>query len=98
MVRPFARGRAYIIISYGVVEAGAQHTTENVGGYGRIGRFILGPALVILAVAAFAGVGPIAVRSTVTPIIALLIGGVITYTAAVRYRRFNEFLGIDTAK
>lgn len=99
MVRePIGRERTYIIISYGVVRVADQLMTENVGGYDRIGRFIVGPALIIVAVAAFAGVGPIAEGSIVAPIVALLIGGVITYTAVVRYCRFNGFLGIDTVK
>lgn len=69
----------------------------NVGGLDRTVRMILGPLLVLAAIASF--VGAVALPGgVVVGAVALVIGGVLTYTAAVRFCKMNQLLGINTAR
>ena len=71
---------------------------RNVGGYDRIARFVLGPLLVIVAVAGFAGYVTIASGLLGAAVLwaALLVGAVFLVTATTQRCPLNRVLGFDT--
>ncbi|WP_340100660.1 DUF2892 domain-containing protein [Salinibaculum salinum] len=71
---------------------------KNVGGYDRIARFVLGPLLVVLAVAAYGGYITLASGLLGATIVwaALAIGAVLIVTAATQMCPLNSVFGIDT--
>ena len=71
---------------------------RNVGGYDRIARFVVGPLLVALVVAAFFGYVTIASGLFGAAILwaALLFGAVLIVTAATQMCPLNRMLGINT--
>jgi|AntRauTorcE11898_2_1112593.scaffolds.fasta_scaffold126914_1 hypothetical protein len=71
---------------------------KNVGGYDRIARFVLGPLLVVVAVAAYGGYITLASGLIGAAIIwaALAIGVVLIVTAATQKCPLNSVFGLDT--
>jgi hypothetical protein len=71
---------------------------RNVGGYDRIARFILGPLLVIVAAAGFAGYVTVASGLLGAAVLwaALLVGAVFLVTATTQKCPLNRVLGLDT--
>lgn len=71
---------------------------KNVGGYDRLARLVVGPVLIVVAVAAIGGVVTIASGTTGAVIVALalLVGAVLTVTAVTRTCPLNSLLGINT--
>lgn len=66
---------------------------ENVGGWDRVGRAMLGPALI------GAGYGFLGGRRGSLAGLAAMIGGaLVTETAVTRVCPLNEALGVDTAR
>lgn len=70
---------------------------KNVGGVDRLVRFVVGPVLVLVGVVILAGMFQVA-GGFVTAAVAIILGGIITYTAVVRHCKVNQLLGINTAK
>ena len=62
----------------------------NVGGYDRIGRYVLGVVLLLVGMAA-----PI---SAMWQTVAFVVGGIALVTAAVGYCPVNHLFGINTCK
>ena len=71
---------------------------KNVGGYDRIARFILGPALIVVGGAALAGLLTVAAGTLGTAIaaIAVLVGLVLTVTATTQKCPLNRAFGLNT--
>jgi len=71
---------------------------KNVGGYDRTARFVLGPILLILGVAAFSGILTLAsgTLGLVIAGVALLIGAVLTVTATTQKCPLNAAIGLNT--
>ncbi|WP_136717082.1 YgaP family membrane protein [Halorientalis salina] len=71
---------------------------KNVGGYDRIARLVAGPILLVLGIAALAGMLTLAEGTvgTALAVIALLIGVVFLGTALTQKCPLNSLLGIDT--
>ena len=72
---------------------------RNVGGYDRIGRFVIGAVLVFVGIAGYAGllrvaVGP--VPQALAALVLLVVGAVLLATGATRKCVLNRLLGIDT--
>lgn len=73
----------------------------NVGGYGRLGRFVLGGLLVLAGIAGYAGmvrvaVGP--VPQALAALILVVIGAVLLVTGYARKCPINSALGRNTYK
>ncbi|MFT4883538.1 MAG: hypothetical protein ACI8U4_001045 [Natronomonas sp.] len=74
---------------------------KNVGGYDRIGRFVIGAVLVIAGIAGYAGLFRVAVGPVPQALMALIlvvIGAVLLVTGYSRTCPINSMLGIDTFK
>jgi uncharacterized membrane-anchored protein len=74
---------------------------KNVGGYDRIGRFVIGAVLVVAGVAGYAGVIPVAVGpapQALTAIVLVVIGAVLLATGYTRKCVINRILGVNTNK
>ena len=71
---------------------------KNVGGYDRIARFVVGPILVLVGIAAFGGLLTLAAGTLglVLGAVALLVGLVLTTTAATQKCPLNSVLGMNT--
>jgi hypothetical protein len=71
---------------------------KNVGGYDRKARLVLGPILVVVAVAAFVGLVTLASGFLGAVLIwaALLVGAVFIVTATTQTCPLNSVLGINT--
>lgn len=72
---------------------------QNVGGYDRIGRFVVGALLVIAGVAGYAGALPVAVGplpQALVSVVLALVGVVLLVTGFTRKCPINSALGIDT--
>ena len=76
---------------------------QNVGGYDRIGRLVVGMILLIVGIAGFAvgsavslAVGPI--PQAVAAGIVLLVGAVLVVTGYLQQCPINRQLGIDTLR
>ncbi|GAB7095527.1 hypothetical protein JCM30237_26810 [Halolamina litorea] len=71
---------------------------KNVGGLDRIARFIVGPLLIIVGLAAFAGLFTPALGTTVLVLaaVSVLVGAVLTVTAATQKCPLNSVIGLDT--
>lgn len=74
---------------------------RNVGGYDRIGRYVVGAILVIAAVAGYAGmlrlaVGP--VPQTLAAVILLVVGAILLVTGYTQKCPINRALGISTLR
>lgn len=72
---------------------------KNVGGYDRIGRFVIGTVLVLAGIASYAGmlrvvVGP--VPKALVALVLLLIGAILLLTGYTRKCPINRTLGINT--
>jgi hypothetical protein len=86
------------ILSAVIYPVGERTMERNVGGYDRIARFILGPLLVILAAAGFAGYVTVASGLLGAAVLwaALLVGAVFLVTATTQKCPLNRVLGLDT--
>ncbi|ELZ94807.1 hypothetical protein C440_07022 [Haloferax mucosum ATCC BAA-1512] len=73
---------------------------KNVGGYDRIARAVLGPALIIVGAAALAGFLTIAAGTlgVVIAVAALLVGAVLATTAVTQKCPLNDALDFNTYK
>ncbi|WP_101294296.1 YgaP family membrane protein [Halegenticoccus soli] len=71
---------------------------KNVGGYDRIARFVVGPILLIVGLAAIGGFVTIAAGTLGAVLVAaaLVVGAVLTVTAVTQKCPLNRALGIDT--
>jgi hypothetical protein len=71
---------------------------KNVGGIDRIARFVLGPALIIVGVAALAGLFSLAAGTTGLALAAVLlvVGAVLTTTALTQKCPLNSLIGLNT--
>jgi 6-phosphogluconate dehydrogenase len=66
---------------------------ENVGGWDRVGRAMVGPALLGLGYGVLGGR-----RGALGGIAAMIGGALVTETALTRVCPVNEWLGVDTAR
>ena len=71
----------------------------NVGGFDRVWRAVVGPALLALVVATLAGAlspgtGPLAVALLA---VGLCVGVIVTHSAVTRRCRVNHLTGVDTS-
>ena len=71
----------------------------NVGGYDRIGRFVIGTVLVLAGIAGYAGllavaVGP--VPQALASVLLVVVGAILLITGATRQCVINRVLGINT--
>ncbi|WP_254767318.1 YgaP family membrane protein [Salinilacihabitans rarus] len=66
---------------------------KNVGGFDRTWRLVVGPVLIVVGVAALAGVVAI---GTVPAAVALVAGAVVLATGLLRTCVLSRLLGIDT--
>ncbi|WP_265108508.1 YgaP family membrane protein [Halosolutus halophilus] len=73
---------------------------KNVGGYDRGIRFIVGPVLLIVGIAAVAGLLSIAAGAVgaALAVLALVVGAVLTTTAITQKCPMNSLLGVNTYK
>ena len=74
---------------------------KNVGGYDRIGRFVIGAILVVVGVAGYAGAIPVAVgpaTQALTAIVLAVIGAVLLITGYTQQCVINRVLGVNTNK
>ena len=71
---------------------------KNVGGLDRIARLVLGPALLLLGVAALAGLFTLAAGTTglVVAGLLLVVGAVLTVTALTQKCPLNSLIGLNT--
>jgi hypothetical protein len=71
---------------------------KNVGGIDRIARLVLGPVLLVVGVAAIAGLLTIAAGTTGLVVAALLlvVGAVFTVTGLTQKCPLNSILGLNT--
>ena len=71
---------------------------KNVGGYDRRARFVLGPALIVVGLASFAGL--VALSSGTLGFVlagaAVLVGAVLTVTATTQKCPLNAAIGMNT--
>ena len=72
---------------------------KNVGGYDRLGRFVIGSILVIAGIAGYAGmlrvaVGPL--QQALTAVILVLIGAILLVTGFTQKCPINSALGVNT--
>ncbi|MEF8807066.1 YgaP family membrane protein [Natronomonas sp.] len=74
---------------------------KNVGGYDRIGRFVIGAALVIVGIVGYVGMlrvaaGPI--PQALMSLILVLIGAILLVTGYIQKCPLNSVLGMNTFK
>jgi hypothetical protein len=71
---------------------------KNVGGYDRIARFVAGPVLIVVGLAALAGLLTLAAGTLglALAVVGVLVGAVLTVTATTQKCPLNRMLGIDT--
>ena len=72
---------------------------KNVGGYDRIGRFVVGTVLVLAGIAGYAGMLRVAVGPAPQALMALLlllIGAILLVTGYTQKCPINQTLGINT--
>jgi hypothetical protein len=71
---------------------------KNVGGYDRIARFLVGPILILVGAASFGGLLTLAAGTVgvVLAGLAVLVGAVLTVTAATQKCPLNAVVGLDT--
>ena len=72
---------------------------KNVGGYDRIGRFVIGAVLLVAGVVGYAGplrvaVGPL--PQALTALLLVLIGAILLVTGYTQKCPINSLLGVDT--
>lgn len=72
---------------------------KNVGGYDRIGRFVIGAILVLAGIVGYAGVMQVAVGplpQALTSIVLVLIGAILLVTGYTRKCPINSAIGMNT--
>lgn len=72
---------------------------KNVGGYDRIGRFVIGAILVVTGIAGYAGAIPLAVRpvpQALAALVLVVIGAVLLATGYTQKCVINRVLGVNT--
>ena len=71
---------------------------KNVGGFDRTARFVVGPILIVVGLAAFGGLFTLAAGTLglVLATVALLVGLVLATTAVTRKCPLNRALGLNT--
>lgn len=70
----------------------------NVGGYDRLGRFVIGAVLVLVGIAGYAGVVPVAVGPIPQALLSLILvvaGAVLLVTGYTRKCPINSVLGLN---
>ena len=73
----------------------------NVGGMDRTARLVVGPILVVVGAALLAGLfslGEGTVVGLVVPVLALVVGLVLTVTGYARTCPVNSMLGVNTSR
>jgi hypothetical protein len=74
---------------------------KNVGGYDRIGRFVIGGLLVVAGIAGYIGMLPVAVGPVPQALMALvlvLVGAVLLVTGYTQKCPINSAVGANTTK
>lgn len=82
-----------------VVYPGGSLMKPNVGGYDRIGRFVIGTVLVLAGIAGYAGLFSVAVGpvpQALAAVLLVVVGAILLITGATRQCVINRVLGIDT--
>jgi hypothetical protein len=72
---------------------------RNVGGYDRLGRFVIGAVLVIAGIGGYAGMLRVAVGplpQALTAVVLVLIGGILLVTGYTRKCPINSVIGLNT--
>jgi hypothetical protein len=73
---------------------------KNVGGYDRIARFVVGPALLLFGGASLGGLVTLAAGTVglALGVIVLLVGAILTVTAITQKCPLNNLIGLNTYK
>lgn len=72
---------------------------KNVGGYDRIARLIIGPLLILVGIAGYAGWALVAfgpVPQALASVILFVVGVILVVTGALQKCPLNSVLGVDT--
>jgi hypothetical protein len=71
---------------------------KNVGGYDRLARFVVGPILLVVGLAAAGGLLSLAAGTAGLALaaVAILVGAILTVTAITQKCPLNSLLGLDT--
>jgi predicted cobalt transporter CbtA len=71
---------------------------KNVGGYDRLIRFVVGPVLVAVGLAALAGLFTLAAGTAglLLAVVGILVGGVLLVTGYTQKCPLNNLVGLDT--
>lgn len=72
---------------------------KNVGGYDRLGRFVVGAVLLVAGVAGYAGLFRVAVGplpQALTALLLVLVGAILLVTGYTRRCPINGVLGLNT--
>jgi len=72
---------------------------KNVGGYDRLGRFVLGAVLVVAGIAGYAGIVRVAVGplpQALAALLLVLIGAILLVTGYTRKCPINSVIGMNT--
>jgi hypothetical protein len=72
---------------------------KNVGGIDRSARLLFGPALIVVAIALFAGIVSLGQGTLLTvgvPALLLVVGGVLAVTGYVQKCPLNQLFGVNT--
>lgn len=72
---------------------------KNVGGTDRIARLVVGPVLLLLGIAGYAGLLALAVGplpQALTSVILFLVGAILLVTGVVQKCPINRIIGLDT--
>ncbi|MEF8799569.1 MAG: DUF2892 domain-containing protein [Halolamina sp.] len=75
------------------------HMDRNVGGYDRLGRFVIGAVLVIAGIAGYAGAFSVAVGplpQALTALLLVVIGAVLLVTGYAQKCPINSVVGMNT--
>ena len=74
---------------------------RNVGGYDRIGRFVIGAVLVLAGITGYAGLFRIAlgpVPQALTALVLIAIGAILLVTGATQKCLIHSVVGLDTSR
>lgn len=81
------------------VVSGGSIMEKNVGGYDRIGRFVIGAILVLAGIVGYAGVIRVAVGplpQALTSVVLVLIGAILLVTGYLQKCPINTLIGMNT--
>ncbi|MFB6132804.1 MAG: DUF2892 domain-containing protein [Halanaeroarchaeum sp.] len=72
---------------------------KNVGGYDRIGRFVIGAVLVLVGIVGYVGIVQVAVGplpQALTSVVLVVIGAILLVTGYVHKCPINSVIGLNT--